>query len=420
MSTKFSTMYLVSNTYVEDCETQRQLLTQDTAMVDQANLSNNPTQSVRDPTTVNQPPPAVNPEAPVANQTPMNTDNPGLECTNILNNNRVCGQRFDDEDQLFAHQLNAHNVPEHHGPVASTPRRNITMADTVINASIRADRNAASDPVVDVGGRKCTLCSFIATSANQLDRHFEQKHMNGPVNAHVLTGSNASGGNELKDLVESYRNDDEEVPSGNTSTPNIRRRLRGGETRVSGLIAKENAEKKAKQEKIAARKKKFNQNKSKREREQALREAMRQGMEDQVNAEREQALREAMRQGLENQANMSGVEEGVDRTPLVSKRKSKQAKVATRAVKSSVNPSKKFIVARKKRNYRKKKAAVAKKSRQRPRSAIDTYKQRSKLAAAEARIANLKKKIRNKRKRLLKKKQPQNENYRALGLEGYE
>ena len=400
MSTKFSTMYLVSNTYVEDCETQRQLLTQDTAMVDQANLVNNPTQSVRDPTTVNQPPPAVNPEAPVANQTPMNTDNPGLECTDILNNNRVCGQRFDDEDQLFAHQLNAHNVPAHRGPVASTPRRNITMADTVINASLRADRNAASDPVVDVGGRKCTLCSFIATSASQLERHFEQKHMNGPVNAHVLTGSNASGGNELKDLVESYRNDDEEVPSGNTSTPNIRRRLRGGETRVSGLIEKENAEKKAKQEKIAARKEKINQNKSKRE--------------------RDQAIREALREAMENQANMSGVEEGVDRTPLVSKRKSKQAKVATRAVKSSVNPSKKFIVARNKRNYRKKKAAVAKKSRQRPRSAIDTYKQRSKLAAAEARIANLKRKIRNKRKRLLKKKQPQNENYRALGLEGYE
>ena len=400
MSTKFSTMYLVSNTYVEDCETQRQLLTQDTAMVDQANLVNNPTQSVRDPTTVNQPPPAVNPEAPVANQTPMNTDNPGLECTDILNNNRVCGQRFDDEDQLFAHQLNAHNVPAHRGPVASTPRRNITMADTVINASLRADRNAASDPVVDVGGRKCTLCSFIATSASQLERHFEQKHMNGPVNAHVLTGSNASGGNELKDLVESYRNDDEEVPSGNTSTPNIRRRLRGGETRVSGLIEKENAEKKAKQEKIAARKEKINQNKSKRE--------------------RDQAIREALREAMENQANVSGVEEGVDRTPLVSKRKSKQAKVATRAVKSSVNPSKKFIVARKKRNYRKKKAAVAKKSRQRPRSAIDTYKQRSKLAAAEARIANLKRKIRNKRKRLLKKKQPQNENYRALGLEGYE
>ena len=124
---------------------------------------------------------------------------------------------------------------------------------------------------------------------------------------------------------------------------------------------------------------------------------------------------------------MSGVEEGTNPTPLVSKRKSIQAKVATRAIKSSVNPSKKFIVARKnrtlaqkKRNYRKKvKAAMAKKSRPRPRSTIGTYKQQSKLAAAEARIANLKKKIRNKRKRLLKK-QSKNENYHALGLEGYE
>ena len=80
---------------------------------------------------------------------------------------------------------------------------------------------------------------------------------------------------------------------------------------------------------------------------------------------------------------MSGVEEGTDPTPSVSKRKSIQAKVATRAIKSSVNPSKKFIVARKKRT------------------------------------ANLKKKIRNKRKRLLKK-QSKNENYHALGLEGYE
>ena len=398
MSTKFSTMYLVSNTYVEDCETQRQLLTQDTAMVDQANLSNNPTQSVRDPTTVNQPPPAVNPEAPVANQTPMNTDNPGLECTNILNNNRVCGQRFDDEDQLFAHQLNAHNVPEHHGPVASTPRRNITMADTVINASIRADRNAASDPVVDVGGRKCTLCSFIATSTSQLERHFEQKHMNGPVNAHVLTGPDVSGGNELKDLVDSYRDNDEEVPSANTSTPNIRRRLRGGENRQSGHIERDNAEKKAKQEKIAARKKRVEQNRVKRE----------------------QALREAMRQGLEDQANMSGEEENADRTPLVAKRKSKQPRVATRAVKSSGNPSKKFIIARKKRNYRKKEKAMAKRSRPRPYSAIATYKQQNRLVAAEARIANLKRKIRNKRKKLVKKKQSQNENYLALGLEGYE
>ena len=398
VSTKFSTMYLVSNTYVEDCETQRQLLTQDTAMVDQANLANDPTQSVHESATVNLPPPAVNPEAPVANQTPMNTANPGFECTGMLNNNRVCGQRFDDEEQLFAHQLNAHNVPAHHGPVASTPRRNITMADTVINASLQADRNGASDPVVDVGGRKCTLCSFIATSTSQLERHFEQKHMNGPVNAHVLTGPDVSGGNELKDLVDSYRDNDEEVPSANTSTPNIRRRLRGGENRQSGFIERDNAEKKAKQEKIAARKKRVEQNRVKRE----------------------QALREAMRQGLEDQANMSGGEENADRTPLVAKRKSKQPKVATRAVKSSGNPSKKFIIARKKRNYRKKEKAMAKRSRPRPYSAIATYKQQNRLVAAEARIANLKRKIRNKRKRLVKKKQSQNENYLALGLEGYE
>ena len=398
MSTKFSTMYLVSNTYVEDCETQRQLLTQDTAMVDQANLANDPTQSVHESATVNLPPPAVNPEAPVANQTPMNTANPGFECTGMLNNNRVCGQRFDDEEQLFAHQLNAHNVPAHHGPVASTPRRNITMADTVINASLQADRNGASDPVVDVGGRKCTLCSFIATSTSQLERHFEQKHMNGPVNAHVLTGPDVSGGNELKDLVDSYRDNDEEVPSANTSTPNIRRRLRGGENRQSGHIERDNAEKKAKQEKIAARKKRVEQNRVKRE----------------------QALREAMRQGLEDQANMSGGEENADRTPLVAKRKSKQPKVATRAVKSSGNPSKKFIIARKKRNYRKKEKAMVKRSRPRPYSAIATYKQQNRLVAAEARIANLKRKIRNKRKRLVKKKQSQNENYLALGLEGYE
>ena len=398
MSTKFSTMYLVSNTYVEDCETQRQLLTQDTAMVDQANLANDPTQSVHESATVNLPPPAVNPEAPVANQTPMNTANPGFECTGMLNNNRVCGQRFDDEEQLFAHQLNAHNVPAHHGPVASTPRRNITMADTVINASLQADRNGASDPVVDVGGRKCTLCSFIATSTSQLERHFEQKHMNGPVNAHVLTGPDVSGGNELKDLVDSYRDNDEEVPSANTSTPNIRRRLRGGENRQSGHIERDNAEKKAKQEKIAARKKRVEQNRVKRE----------------------QALREAMRQGLEDQANMSGEEENADRTPLVAKRKSKQPKVATRAVKSSGNPSKKFIIARKKRNYRKKEKAMVKRSGRRPYSAIATYKQQNRLVAAEARIANLKRKIRNKRKRLVKKKQSQNENYLALGLEGYE
>ena len=398
VSTKFSTMYLVSNTYVEDCETQRQLLTQDTAMVDQANLANDPTQSVHESATVNLPPPAVNPEAPVANQTPMNTANPGFECTGMLNNNRVCGQRFDDEEQLFAHQLNAHNVPAHHGPVASTPRRNITMADTVINASLQADRNGASDPVVDVGGRKCTLCSFIATSTSQLERHFEQKHMNGPVNAHVLTGPDVSGGNELKDLVDSYRDNDEEVPSANTSTPNIRRRLRGGENRQSGFIERDNAEKKAKQEKIAARKKRVEQNRVKRE----------------------QALREAMRQGLEDQANMSGGEENADRTPLVAKRKSKQPKVATRAVKSSGNPSKKFIIARKKRNYRKKEKAMAKRSRPRPYSAIATYKQQNRLVAAEARIANLKRKIRNKRKKLVKKKQSQNENYLALGLEGYE
>ena len=398
MSTKFSTMYLVSNTYVEDCETQRQLLTQDTAMVDQANLANDPTQSVHESATVNLPPPAVNPEAPVANQTPMNTANPGFECTGMLNNNRVCGQRFDDEEQLFAHQLNAHNVPAHHGPVASTPRRNITMADTVINASLQADRNGASDPVVDVGGRKCTLCSFIATSTSQLERHFEQKHMNGPVNAHVLTGPDVSGGNELKDLVDSYRDNDEEVPSANTSTPNIRRRLRGGENRQSGFIERDNAEKKAKQEKIAARKKRVEQNRVKRE----------------------QALREAMRQGLEDQANMSGEEENADRTPLVAKRKSKQPRVATRAVKSSGNPSKKFIIARKKRNYRKKEKAMAKRSRPRPYSAIATYKQQNRLVAAEARIANLKRKIRNKRKKLVKKKQSQNENYLALGLEGYE
>ena len=398
MSTKFSTMYLVSNTYVEDCEAQRQLLTQDTAMVDQANLANDPTQSVHESATVNLPPPAVNPEAPVANQTPMNTANPGFECTGMLNNNRVCGQRFDDEEQLFAHQLNAHNVPAHHGPVASTPRRNITMADTVINASLQADRNGASDPVVDVGGRKCTLCSFIATSTSQLERHFEQKHMNGPVNAHVLTGPDVSGGNELKDLVDSYRDNDEEVPSANTSTPNIRRRLRGGENRQSGFIERDNAEKKAKQEKIAARKKRVEQNRVKRE----------------------QALREAMRQGLEDQANMSGEEENADRTPLVAKRKSKQPRVATRAVKSSGNPSKKFIIARKKRNYRKKEKAMAKRSRPRPYSAIATYKQQNRLVAAEARIANLKRKIRNKRKRLVKKKQSQNENYLALGLEGYE
>ena len=398
MSTKFSTMYLVSNTYVEDCETQRQLLTQDTAMVDQANLANDPTQSVHESATVNLPPPAVNPEAPVANQTPMNTANPGFECTGILNNNRVCGQRFDDEEQLFAHQLNAHNVPAHHGPVASTPRRNITMADTVINASLQADRNGASDPVVDVGGRKCTLCSFIATSTSQLERHFEQKHMNGPVNAHVLTGPDVSGGNELKDLVDSYRDNDEEVPSANTSTPNIRRRLRGGENRQSGHIERDNAEKKAKQEKIAARKKRVEQNRVKRE----------------------QALREAMRQGLEDQANMSGEEENADRTPLVAKRKSKQPRVATRAVKSSGNPSKKFIIARKKRNYRKKEKAMVKRSGRRPYSAIATYKQQNRLVAAEARIANLKRKIRNKRKRLVKKKQSQNENYLALGLEGYE
>lgn len=398
MSTKFSTMYLVSNTYVEDCETQRQLLTQDTAMVDQANLANDPTQSVHESATVNLPPPAVNPEAPVANQTPMNTANPGFECTGMLNNNRVCGQRFDDEEQLFAHQLNAHNVPAHHGPVASTPRRNITMADTVINASLQADRNGASDPVVDVGGRKCTLCSFIATSTSQLERHFEQKHMNGPVNAHVLTGPDVSGGNELKDLVDSYRDNDEEVPSANTSTPNIRRRLRGGENRQSGFIERDNAEKKAKQEKIAARKKRVEQNRVKRE----------------------QALREAMRQGLEDQANMSGEEENADRTPLVAKRKSKQPRVATRAVKSSGNPSKKFIIARKKRNYRKKEKAMVKRSGRRPYSAIATYKQQNRLVAAEARIANLKRKIRNKRKRLVKKKQSQNENYLALGLEGYE
>ena len=398
VSTKFSTMYLVSNTYVEDCETQRQLLTQDTAMVDQANLANDPTQSVHESATVNLPPPAVNPEAPVANQTPMNTANPGFECTGVLNNNRVCGQRFDDEEQLFAHQLNAHNVPAHHGPVASTPRRNITMADTVINASLQADRNGASDPVVDVGGRKCTLCSFIATSTSQLERHFEQKHMNGPVNAHVLTGPDVSGGNELKDLVDSYRDNDEEVPSANTSTPNIRRRLRGGENRQSGFIERDNAEKKAKQEKIAARKKRVEQNRVKRE----------------------QALREAMRQGLEDQANMSGGEENADRTPLVAKRKSKQPKVATRAVKSSGNPSKKFIIARKKRNYRKKEKAMVKRSGRRPYSAIATYKQQNRLVAAEARIANLKRKIRNKRKRLVKKKQSQNENYLALGLEGYE
>ena len=398
MSTKFSTMYLVSNTYVEDCETQRQLLTQDTAMVDQANLANDPTQSVHESATVNLPPPAVNPEAPVANQTPMNTANPGFECTGMLNNNRVCGQRFDDEEQLFAHQLNAHNVPAHHGPVASTPRRNITMADTVINASLQADRNGASDPIVDVGGRKCTLCSFIATSTSQLERHFEQKHMNGPVNAHVLTGPDVSGGNELKDLVDSYRDNDEEVPSANTSTPNIRRRLRGGENRQSGHIERDNAEKKAKQEKIAARKKRVEQNRVKRE----------------------QALREAMRQGLEDQANMSGEEENADRTPLVAKRKSKQPRVATRAVKSSGNPSKKFIIARKKRNYRKKEKAMAKRSRPRPYSAIATYKQQNRLVAAEARIANLKRKIRNKRKKLVKKKQSQNENYLALGLEGYE
>ena len=395
MSTKFSTMYLVSNTYVEDCEAQKRLLTQDTAIMDHANLLNDPTQSVRDTTTVNLPPPAANLAAPDANLNPMNNATPAFVCEDVLRNNRVCGQRFDNEDELFTHQLNAHNVPVDHGPVSSTPKNNITMADTVINASLQSDRNAESDPIVDANGRKCAMCPFIATTTSQLERHLEQTHMNVPVNAHVLTGSNASGGNELKDLVESYKNDDEEVPGENTSTPNIRRRLRGGDTKLSRHIEAVEAERKAKKERA-------DQNKIKKR-------------------EREKALREAMRQGLENQENMSGVEEGTDRTPLVSKRKSKQAKVATRAVKSSVNPSKKFIVAQKKnyQSYQKKKAAMKKKSRRRAHSTINTYKQQSKLATAEARIASLKRKIRNKRKKLLKK-QSKNENYHALGLEGYE
>ena len=62
---------------------------------------------------------------------------------------------------------------------------------------------------------------------------------------------------------------------------------------------------------------------------------------------------------------------------------------------------------------------MKKKSRRRAHSTINTYKQQSKLATAEARIASLKRKIRNKRKKLLKK-QSKNENYHALGLEGYE
>ena len=404
VSTKFSTMYLVSNTYVEDCEAQKRLLTQETAILDHANRLNDPTQSVRDPTTDNLPPPTTNlPTAPDANLNPMNNDNPGFVCEHMLRNNRICGQRFDNAEELFSHQLNAHSVPKNNGPVSSTPKNNITMADTIINASLQADRNAESDPIVNASDLKCSMCPFIATTTSQLERHLEQRHMNEPVNAHVLTGSNAGGGNELKDLVESYRNDDEEVPGENTSTPNIRRRLRGGDTKLSRHIEAVEAERKAKKERME-------QNRIKKR-------------------EREKAIREAMRRGLEDQENMSGVEEGTDPTPLVSKRKSIQAKVATRAIKSSVNPSKKFIVARKnrtlaqkKRNYRKKvKAAMAKKSRPRPRprSTIGTYKQQSKLAAAEARIANLKKKIRNKRKRLLKK-QSKNENYHALGLEGYE
>ena len=406
VSTKFSTMYLVSNTYVEDCEAQKRLLTQETAIMDHANLLNDPTQSVRDTTTVNLPPPAANLAAPDANLNPMNVDNPAFVCEDVLRNNRVCGQRFDNEEELFTHQLNAHNVPVNRGPVSSTPKNNITMADTVINASLQADRTAESDPIVDVSARKCAMCPFIATTTSQLERHLDQAHMNGPVNAHVLTGSNVGGGNELKDLVESYKNDDEEVPSENTSTPNIKRRLRGGETRLSRHIEAVEAERKA-------RKERADQNKLKRQqRAQALRDAMRKGLEGQANTER---------QGLEIQTDMSGVEEITDQTPLVSKRKSKQGRVATRAVKSSVNPSKKFIVARKKnyQNYRKKKAAMTKKSRPRARSTINSYKQQSKLAAAEARIANLKRKIRNKRKRLLKK-QSKNENYHALGLEGYE
>lgn len=402
VSTKFSTMYLVSNKYVEDCEAQKRLLTQETAILDHASRLNDPTQSVRDPTTDNPPPPpATNLAAPNANLNPVNNNNPAFVCENILRNNRVCGQQFDNGEELFAHQLNAHSAPKNNGPVSSTPRNNVTMADTIISASLQADRNAESDPIVNASDLKCAMCPFIATTTSQLERHLEQIHMNEPVNAHVLTGSNAGGGNELKDLVESYRNDDEEVPSNDTSTPNIRRRLRGGDTKLSRHIAAVEAERKAKKERME-------QNKIKRK--------------------REKDLREAMRRGLEDQENMSGVEEGTDPTPSVSKRKSIQAKVATRAIKSSVNPSKKFIVARKKRTvaqkkrnyYRKKvKAAMAKKSRPRPHSTIGTYKQQSKLAAAEARIANLKKKIRNKRKRLLKK-QSKNENYHALGLEGYE
>lgn len=177
-------MYLVSGTYLEDCEARA--------------TENTPPTSVIQP----QASPQTDTVQNVSQQNKENSIRDGFHCDHMLGNNKLCGQKFDSAQNLENHKINTHTQP---GPSQ-------TMTKTVTEAALRVDKDADLDPIIEPGTLKCKLCPYTANTEKQLDTHHVTIHLNSPASERVLTG-HPDAGIELNHVVPSWDDAKEEEES---------------------------------------------------------------------------------------------------------------------------------------------------------------------------------------------------------------
>ena len=372
VSTKFNTMYLVSGTYLEDCESR-------------TTQNEPPTSVIQTQTSPQTDTPQTDTTQNVSQHNIENSIGDGFHCDHMLGNNKLCGQKFDSAQNLENHKISTHSPA---GPSK-------TMTETVTEAALRVDKDANLDPIIDPGTLKCKLCPFTANTEKQLDTHHVAKHLNSPASERVLTG-HPGAGIELNHVVPSWDDANEEgsgVKSGQQEPSKSEIKNKRASRRFDPVTP------------------------------QATRQLNRRGRGGGGYIEAQNAIAEEKRKKSEmaklkrEKKKQAAIETLV--TPAATKRKSAQPTSVEQDYevvrqKDKLERSKRLKLEKMKKKKKENIDSGQGKGRRRP-GQIDIYKRRNKVL--NKKLNDLKEKVRQKRITMSQKRG--NTNYDVMALEGY-
>ena len=137
-------MYLVSGTYLEDCESR-------------TTQNEPPTSVIQTQTSPQTDTPQTDTTQNVSQHNIENSIGDGFHCDHMLGNNKLCGQKFDSAQNLENHKISTHSPA---GPSK-------TMTETVTEAALRVDKDAnlemAKKIIVNAKLRNTSICGATET-----------------------------------------------------------------------------------------------------------------------------------------------------------------------------------------------------------------------------------------------------------------